>query len=67
MIRFAQENKRFCKQLGIEFIDCDYDSDNWYGKSFCFIRFAEKTYIMLRRHAHNHIISSLSSPSTQLE
>ena len=35
MLLFAQENKRFCKELGIEFIDCDYDSENWYGKSLC--------------------------------
>jgi len=35
MLLFAQENKRFCKELGIEFIDCDYDSENWYGESFC--------------------------------
>lgn len=24
-----EENKRFCSQLGIEFVDCDYDPENW--------------------------------------
>ena len=26
------ENKRFCAQKGIEFIDADYDSDNWFER-----------------------------------
>lgn len=26
------ENKRFCAQLGIEFVDCDYDPENWYER-----------------------------------
>lgn len=43
MMLFAQENKRFCKQLGIEFIDCDYDSENWYGESICFVCLAAET------------------------
>lgn len=27
-----EENKIFCKQLGIEFVDCDYDPENWYSR-----------------------------------
>jgi len=27
-----EENKRFCEKLGIAFIDCDYDSENWYAR-----------------------------------
>ena len=26
------ENKRYCEQLGIEFVDADYDADNWYER-----------------------------------
>ena len=26
------ENKRFCMELGIEFVDCDYDPENWYER-----------------------------------
>ncbi len=28
-----EENKKFAKSLGIEFVDCDYDSDNWYART----------------------------------
>ena len=27
-----EENKRFCEKLGIPFVDCDYDADNWYSR-----------------------------------
>jgi predicted adenine nucleotide alpha hydrolase (AANH) superfamily ATPase len=27
-----EENKRFCEKLGIDFIDCDYDVENWYAR-----------------------------------
>ncbi len=27
-----EENKRFCEKLGIEFVDCDYDPENWYSR-----------------------------------
>ena len=27
-----EENKRFCAKLGIEFVDCDYDAENWYAR-----------------------------------
>ena len=26
------ENKRFCDKLGFEFIDADYDKDNWFER-----------------------------------
>ncbi len=26
------ENKEFCKRIGVKFIDCDYDSENWYER-----------------------------------
>jgi len=26
------ENKRFCEEKGIGFVDCDYDTDNWYAR-----------------------------------
>ena len=26
------ENKRYCKKLGIKFVDCDYDTDNWFDR-----------------------------------
>jgi len=26
------ENKRFCEEKGIGFVDCDYDTDNWYTR-----------------------------------
>ena len=28
-----EENKRFAKKLNIKFIDCDYDSDNWFKRA----------------------------------
>ena len=27
-----EENKRFCEKLDIEFVDCDYDFENWYDR-----------------------------------
>mmetsp|Transcript_24929 Transcript_24929/g.59201 ORF Transcript_24929/g.59201 Transcript_24929/m.59201 type:complete len:318 (+) Transcript_24929:40-993(+) len=27
-----EENKKFAKDLGIEFVDCDYDADDWYTR-----------------------------------
>jgi epoxyqueuosine reductase len=31
MIR-KEENKRFCEKIGVDFIDCDYDVQNWYER-----------------------------------
>ncbi|CAB9496730.1 Epoxyqueuosine reductase QueH [Seminavis robusta] len=28
-----EENKRFCQDLNVEFVDCDYDADNWYERT----------------------------------
>uniref|UniRef100_A0A7S3PXG6 Epoxyqueuosine reductase n=1 Tax=Chaetoceros debilis TaxID=122233 RepID=A0A7S3PXG6_9STRA len=27
-----EENKEYCKRIGVEFIDCDYDVKNWYAR-----------------------------------
>ena len=27
-----EENKQFCRNLGIDFVDVDYDVDNWYSR-----------------------------------
>jgi len=27
-----EENKNYCKRIGVEFVDCDYDPDNWYER-----------------------------------
>lgn len=27
-----EENKQYCKRIGVEFIDCDYDVENWYAR-----------------------------------
>ena len=27
-----EENKEYCKRIGVEFIDCDYDVKNWYSR-----------------------------------
>jgi predicted adenine nucleotide alpha hydrolase (AANH) superfamily ATPase len=59
-----EENKRWCEKLGIEFVDCDYDVENWYarvkGMEFdpergrrcteCFDMRMERTAL----HAHEH-------------
>lgn len=26
------ENKEYCKRIGVEFVDCDYDIENWYKR-----------------------------------
>jgi len=27
-----EENKEYCKRIGVKFIDCDYDVENWYSR-----------------------------------
>lgn len=27
-----QENKEYCMRIGVQFIDCDYDVENWYAR-----------------------------------
>ena len=27
-----EENKEYCKRIGVEFVDCDYDVQNWYSR-----------------------------------
>ncbi len=67
------ENKRFCDKLGIEFIDADYDKDNWFERvkglenepergarcTVCFdIRF-ERTALYAAEHGFDLITSTL--------
>ena len=65
------ENKRFCDSLGIDFIDADYDTDNWFerikgfeneperGKrcTLCFDMRFERTAL----YAHEHNVPLISS------
>lgn len=58
------ENKRFCADLGVDFVDCDYDPENWYERmrgmeydpergrrcTECFDMRMERTAL----HAHEH-------------
>ena len=71
-----EENKRFCKDLNIEFIDCDYDSDNWYsrmkGMEFdpergqrcteCFDMRMERTALYAHEHGY-HAIATTNATS----
>jgi predicted adenine nucleotide alpha hydrolase (AANH) superfamily ATPase len=66
-----EENKRFCRDLGIGFIDCDYDAENWYkrvkGMEFdperggrcteCFDMRMERTAL----HAHEHGFDAIAT------
>jgi predicted adenine nucleotide alpha hydrolase (AANH) superfamily ATPase len=66
-----EENKRFCEQLGIDFVDCDYDADNWYlrtkGMEFdpergqrcteCFDMRMERTAL----YAHEHGLDAIAT------
>ena len=67
------ENKRFCDKLGINFVDDDYDKENWFHRvkgleyeperglrcTSCFdIRF-EKTAFYASEHGYNVFTSSL--------
>lgn len=27
-----EENKKYCKKIGVEFIDCEYDDKNWFKR-----------------------------------
>lgn len=27
-----EENKSYCEKIGVEFVDCDYDVENWYAR-----------------------------------
>lgn len=67
------ENKRFCDKLGIEFIDADYDKDNWFERvkglenepergercTVCFDMRFERTALYAEEHGFNLISSTL--------
>ena len=67
------ENKRFCDKLGIEFIDADYDKDNWFERvkgqenepergarcTTCFDMRFERTALHAEENGFNLISSTL--------
>ena len=67
------ENKRFCDKLGIEFIDADYDKDNWFERikglemepergarcTVCFDMRFERTALYAQENGFNLITSTL--------
>jgi len=68
-----QENIRFAEQHGIPFIDCDYDTDNWFARArgmenepergirctMCFDMRFERTALYAHEHGYDIISSSL--------
>lgn len=66
------ENKKFCGNIGVSFIDCDYDVDNWYsrvkGMEFdpergrrcteCFDLRMERTALYAHEHGYNAIATT---------
>ncbi|BBQ09853.1 MULTISPECIES: epoxyqueuosine reductase QueH [Stenotrophomonas] len=68
-----QENIRFAEQHGIPFIDCDYDTDNWFSRArgmenepergirctMCFDMRFERTALYAHEHGYDTISSSL--------
>lgn len=68
-----QENIRFAEQHGIPFIDCDYDTDNWFARArgmenepergirctMCFDMRFERTALYAHEHGYDTISSSL--------
>lgn len=66
------ENKRYCVDLGIEFVDCDYDPTNWYervqGMEFdpergrrcteCFDMRMERTALYASEHGYDAIATT---------
>ena len=71
MIR-KEENKRWCQQLGIEFVDCDYDSEEWYERvkgmefdpergrrcSVCFDMRMERTALYAHEHGFDAVATT---------
>lgn len=67
------ENKRFCDKLGIDFIDMDYDTDNWFARikgmenepergircTECFDMRFERTALYAKEHGFSLISSTL--------
>ncbi|MDH4572346.1 epoxyqueuosine reductase QueH [Salinicola acroporae] len=68
-----EENIRFAEQHGIEFIDADYDTDNWFARAkgmeyepergirctMCFDMRFERTALYAKEHGYTLISSSL--------
>lgn len=68
-----EENIRYCEKVGIEFIDADYDTDNWFERtrglewepergercSVCFDMRFERTALYAHEHGYPVITSSL--------
>ncbi len=68
-----EENKRFCEKLGFDFIDADYDKDNWFqrvkgleneperGKrcTVCFDMRFERSALYAHENNFNHFATSL--------
>ena len=67
-----EENKRFCADLGIEFVDCDYDVDAWYERvkgmeydpergrrcTVCFDMRMERTALYAHEHGYDAIATT---------
>ena len=68
-----EENKRFCEKLGFDFIDADYDKDNWFqrvkgleneperGKrcTVCFDMRFERSALYAHENNFNHFATTL--------
>jgi len=68
-----EENKRFCEKLGFDFIDADYDKDDWFqrvkgleneperGKrcTVCFDMRFERSALYAHEHDFNHFATTL--------
>ena len=68
-----QENIRYCDELGIKFIDADYDKDNWFARvkgmewepergarcTACFDMRFERTALYAQENGYNIISSTL--------
>ena len=74
--KIQEENKQYCKRIGVEFIDCDYDADNWYSRmkgmeydpergqrcTECFDMRMERTALYAHEHGF-HAIATTNSTS----
>jgi predicted adenine nucleotide alpha hydrolase (AANH) superfamily ATPase len=70
-----EENKKWCARLGVEFIDCDYDADQWYermkGMEFdpergrrcteCFDMRMERAALYAHEHGYDAIATTNST------
>ena len=49
-----EENKEYCKRIGVEFVDCDYDVQNWYSRMK-----GEFLYVWMRVDQLQNILQSV--------